>query len=192
MGFAAYYNCFIRFYDCIISYCKSRKLFFFNFLFFVSHHESQFHSFSDPLCLPKQPPAISKIKWKRKNKKKKSHMETVVWHKVTVNLFIHVSLHASIHCKEVIGLFRGPLVLSMWDSLDILLCYGDPTSTVPITCSIQAGWMLVGQVKILILNLSRCSVVQQNCSKFLGLEYARLGRVAFLSNWTIYYQVANI
>lgn len=108
-------------------------------------------------------------------------MKTVVWYKITVNLFIHVSLHASIRCKEVIGLLRG-----LWFYVGLLgypvMCYGDPISTVPITCSIQAGWMLVGQVKTLVLNLSSCSVDQQNCSKFWGLEYASLDRVAFLSN----------
>lgn len=64
----------------------------------------------------------------------------------------------------------------------LVMCYGDPTSTVPITCFIQARWMLVGQVKTLILNLRSCRVGQQNCSEFWGLEYASLDRVAFLSN----------
>lgn len=67
----------------------------------------QFHSFSDPSYLPKQPPALSKIKCKRKNKEKNLIMETSVAQSHTVNLFIYVSLHASIHCKEVIGLLRG-------------------------------------------------------------------------------------
>lgn len=66
-----------------------------------------------------------------------------------------------------------------------VMCYGDPTSTVPITCSIQARWMLVGQVKTLVLNLGSCRVGQQNCFKFWGLEYASLDRVAFLSNWIL-------
>lgn len=44
---------------------------------------------------------------------------------------------------------------------DPVMCYGDPTSTVRITFIIQAGWMLVGQVRTLVLNLSSCRVVSK-------------------------------